>query len=46
MLTEGKLPRRALSLVLDWAELHQPELLTNWQLCRDMQQPKPITPLE
>ena len=45
-LIEGKLPRRAMSLVLDWAELHQAELLTNWQLCRDMEQPKPIAPLE
>jgi hypothetical protein len=24
---EGKLPRRALELVLDWAELHRTELL-------------------
>ena len=24
---DGKLPRRALELVLDWAELHQDELL-------------------
>lgn len=45
-LIEGKLPRRALSLVLDWAELHQVELLTDWQLCQDMQNPKPIAPLE
>ena len=26
-ITEGRLSRRALSLVLDWAELHQTELL-------------------
>lgn len=26
---EGRLPRRALQLVLDWAELHQAELLAN-----------------
>lgn len=45
-LIEGKLPRRALNLVLDWAELHQSELLEDWQLCQDMQQPKPIAPLE
>ncbi len=45
-LIEGKLPRRALNLVLDWAELHQPELLKDWQLCQDMKQPKPIAPLE
>lgn len=45
-LLEGKLPRRALSLVLDWAELHQAELLENWHLCQSMQNPKPIAPLE
>jgi hypothetical protein len=45
-LIEGKLPRRALGLALDWAELHQAELLADWQLCQDMQNPKPIAPLE
>jgi len=46
VLIDGKLPRRALGLVLDWAELHQAELLEDWQLCQDMQTPKPIAPLE
>ena len=40
------LPRRALSLVLDWAELHQAELLTDWELCRAKQKPLNIAPLE
>lgn len=43
---EGKMPRRALNLVLDWAELHQTELLEDWELCETKQQPKPIAPLE
>jgi hypothetical protein len=43
---EGELPRRALNLVLDWAELHKAELLEDWELCRAKQQPKPIAPLE
>jgi len=43
---EGKMSRRALSLVLDWAELHQTELLEDWNLCEAKQQPKPIAPLE
>ena len=30
-LSTGKLPRRAQMLVLDWAELHQAELLEHWQ---------------
>jgi Domain of unknown function (DUF4160) len=42
----GKLPRRATSLILDWAELHQAELLENWALCETKQQPKRIIPLE
>ncbi len=29
-IIEGKLPRRALRLVQDWAELHQAELMQNW----------------
>lgn len=43
---DGKLPRRALELVLDWTELHRKELLENWTLCRDHHQPNKITPLE
>lgn len=44
-LIEGKLPRRALELVLDWAELHQDELLADWDLCQQHQQPDAIDPL-
>jgi hypothetical protein len=29
-LREGKLPPRVLGLVIEWAELHQTELLENW----------------
>lgn len=45
-LTEGQLSRRALSLVLDWAELHQQELLDDWDLCQKMELPKKIKPLK
>ena len=45
-LASGKLPRRAQMLVLDWAELHQAELLEDWQLCMDKQQPRQIAPLQ
>ena len=38
-LMEGKLSRRAQELVLDWAELHQKELLEDWELCRQHQEP-------
>ena len=43
---EDELPRRAKQLVLDWAELHQAELLADWDLCKINQQPKPIEPLK
>jgi hypothetical protein len=29
-LREGKLPPRVLGLVIEWAELHQTELMENW----------------
>ncbi len=45
-ITDGKLPRRATNLVLDWAELHQAELLKDWDLCQALQNPNPIAPLE
>lgn len=44
-ISEGSLPRRATQLVLDWAELHQQELIEDWDLCQSKQQPKPIEPL-
>ena len=43
---EGALPRRATQLVLDWAELHQQELLRDWELCQNKQHPQPIEPLK
>jgi hypothetical protein len=43
---EGSLPARALNLVYEWAQLHQGELLTDWELCRSKQAPHAITPLE
>ena len=43
---DGKLPRRATELVLDWAELHQGEILHNWERCQNHQQPVEIPPLE
>ena len=42
---EGELPRRAETLVMDWAELHQEELLEDWDICQKKQHPKPIKPL-
>jgi len=30
----GEMKRRALGLVLEWAQLHRDELLTDWELAR------------
>lgn len=45
-MIEGDLPRRALNLILDWAELHQKELLLDWGLCEKNQMPNKIEPLK
>ena len=42
----GKLPPRALGLVIEWASQHQEELLMDWELARQHQQLKAIKPLE
>ena len=43
---EGKLPRRALVMVLEWANEHRAELMEDWNLCRAKQLPNPFKPLE
>jgi uncharacterized protein DUF4160 len=45
-IMSGYLPRRALGLVLDWAELHQQELRDNWTLARQHKPINPVKPLE
>ncbi len=42
----GHLPRRALGLVLDCAELHQRELRDNWALAQQRKPLNDISPLE
>ena len=42
---EGELPRRALGLVLEWAQIHRTELLEDWDLCARNQMPRKIAPL-
>ena len=44
-VADGKLPRRALNLVLDWAELHREELLNDWEKCCKHHTPEKIKPL-
>jgi hypothetical protein len=43
---EGRLPRRALGLVLHWAELHRQELRDNWNSGEEHRPLVPIQPLE
>jgi hypothetical protein len=42
----GGMPRRALALVLEWAEDHRSELLEDWELCTKGQPIKQIEPLK
>jgi len=42
---EGRLGRSQLRLVLAWAELHQSELMLNWQRARAHAKLQPIEPL-
>jgi hypothetical protein len=42
---EGSLPRRALALVLEWAQEHRKELMEDWDLCAHNQSPRKISPL-
>ena len=43
---EGKLPPRALGLVIEWASSHKDELLDDWELARKQLPLEPIAPLE
>ena len=45
-ILEGELPRRALSLVLEWAVLHRNELRLNCQNARDGLPMLEIEPLQ
>lgn len=42
----GKMPRRALSLILEWASMNREKLLEDWELCQQNQTPKKIAPLK
>ena len=45
-VSEGKLGRRTMALVLEWAVEHRQELLEDWRLAEAHQPLNPITPLE
>jgi hypothetical protein len=45
-MTTGDLPRKQLKLALAWAELHQEELMANWRLVTNGEEPFKIQPLQ
>lgn len=45
-IVEGKFPKRALSHVLEWYEIHKEELKMNWQSIQETGNFSKINPLE
>jgi hypothetical protein len=45
-LLEGRLPKRALALVLEWAATHREELRADWRRAEEHERLLPIEPLE
>ena len=43
---EGEMKQRALALIQEWRQLHQPELSENWKLAQQKRILKSIEPLE
>lgn len=45
-IVEGKFPKRALNLVIEWYEMHKNDLITDWELIRTTGNFNKIQPLE
>lgn len=45
-ITDGRLPNKQAKLVLAWAELHKEELMANWKLVMNGEEPFKIQPLQ
>ena len=45
-VADGRFPRRALALVLEWYTLHKEELHDNWKRARSRSRLRPLDPLE
>ncbi|MCF8143067.1 MAG: DUF4160 domain-containing protein [Deltaproteobacteria bacterium] len=45
-LMEGQLPRRAISMVLEWAFQHRDELMVNWEKAQRSEALEKIKPLD
>ena len=44
-ILKGKLPPKAIALVVEWATIHQQELIKDWKLTENLQKPEKIPPL-
>jgi hypothetical protein len=45
-ILKGKLPPRALSLVMEWAQIHQDQLMEDWNYAANNKKLQKIPPLE
>ena len=45
-ILRGRFPRRAIGMVLEWAAIHQQELLDNWVRLHNDEAPQRIVPLD
>jgi len=45
-IINGRFPKRALKLVLEWLDIHKDELLENWRLAEGRRPLNKIQPLE
>lgn len=45
-LVQGKMSRRALSMILEWSERYQQELMRNWDLARARKALEQVPPLD
>jgi hypothetical protein len=45
-MIQGNLPKKQSKLVLAWAELHQEELMADWKLVMNSEEPFKIQPLQ
>jgi hypothetical protein len=45
-IIHGNLPKKQTKLVLAWAELHQDELMADWELVINGEEPFKIQPLQ
>jgi hypothetical protein len=45
-IISGQFPKRALAHVLEWLDIHRSELLEDWELAKQRQPLKKVSPLE